>query len=86
MRLVAFTFSIGLPGVLGVSGVPESQTVNCNFAQFVALGFCEMVIVAVGGGGAGVDGGSYGAGGGGSGYVDWKKENLTGTIELQEGK
>ena len=24
MRLVAFTFSIGLPGVLGVLGVPES--------------------------------------------------------------
>ena len=49
MRLVAFTFSISLPGVpeswesrslgslrspgvLGVSGVPESQTVNCTFA------------------------------------------------------
>lgn len=44
----------------------------------VALGTCELTVVAVGGGG----GGGVFYGGGGSGYVEWSTLNITGTRQL----
>merc|ERR1712183_342804 len=68
-------------GVMKFGGLMITDTHETTNVLPVALGICELVIVAVGGGGGGNDN-SY-SGGGGSGYIDWKKENLTGIIELQ---
>merc|ERR1719410_998212 len=62
-------------------GVKIEDTHQMIDVNLVALGFCQLVLVAVGGGG-GPGSGSY-SGGGGSGLIEWKSENITGTIELR---
>ena len=59
-----------------VTDAQETQVI-----QLVAQGPCELVIVAVGGGGVG-DYGDF-SGGSGSGFVEWKRENLTRSMELE---
>ena len=63
-------------GDLMVTDTQETQVV-----QLVAQGPCGLVIVAVGGGGVG-DYGDF-SGGSGSGFVEWKRENLTRSMELE---
>ena len=58
-----------------------TDTQETQVVQLVAQGPCELVIVAVGGGGVG-DYGDF-SGGSGSGFVEWKRENLTRSIELE---
>ena len=58
-----------------------TDTQETQVIQLVAQGPCELVIVAVGGGGVG-DYGDF-SGGSGSGFVEWRRENLTRSIELE---
>ena len=58
-----------------------TDTQKTQVVQLVAQGPCELVIVAVGGGGVG-DYGDF-SGGSGSGFVEWKRENLTKSMELE---
>ena len=60
-----------------------TNTHETKAVHLVALGSCELVIVAVGGAGDGGDSSSNSCGGGGSGYVVWKAQNMTGTMELE---
>ena len=55
-----------------------TNTSGSQAVQAVALGYCDLTVLLVGGGGAGGDRG----GAGGSGYVNWERFSFIGTLDL----
>ena len=64
----------------GESSTSGVLVTNSTTVKALALGYCELTVLAVGGGGDS-EYSSSGYGGGGSGYIEWTTMNLTGPAD-----